>query len=66
MYSHEIQKLLEMRNYLIDNKEYLDICDTSPQINHIKYEPYEDNFHMWTKDNYEFKFKVYKKEAKKC
>ena len=63
MYSWEIQQLLEYRNYLISNKEYFNILDTSPQIRGIEYKPYEDNFYMWTDDNYNFKFKVYRLAA---
>lgn len=62
MYSHEIQQLLEYRNYLISNKEYFEICKTSPQISWIEYKPFEDNFYISTYDNYNFKFKVYRKE----
>lgn len=64
MYSHEIKQLLELKNYLLDRKEankILNIKD-SPQINHIKYNTYDDNFEMWTSDNYYFKFKVKRKE----
>lgn len=62
MYSWEIDNLLKLRNYLISNKEYFNILDTSSQICGIEYKPYEDNFYMWTDDNYNFKFKVYKKD----
>lgn len=64
MYSHEIKQLLELKNYLLDRKEsnkILDI-DSNPQINHVKYNLYEDNFEMWTSDNYYFKFKIKRKE----
>jgi len=61
MYSHEIKQLLELRNYLISNKEYFNIISTSPQINYIKYDNYNDNFYISTDDRYNFKFKVYKK-----
>ena len=63
MYSHEIEQLMKLRNYLISNKEYFYILDTSPQIRGIEYKPYEDNFYMWTDDNYNFKFKVYRLAA---
>lgn len=56
MYSHEIEELLKLRNYLISVKEYLRILETSPQINHIKYE--NDEFICWTTDNYKFVLKV--------
>ena len=62
MYSHEIEQLMKLRNYLISNKEYFYILDTSPQIIGVEYKPFEDNFYMWTDDNFNFKFKVYKKE----
>lgn len=63
MYSHEIKQLLELRNYLLDRKEANKVLDVnnSPQINHVKYNTHEDNFEMWTSDNYYFKFKVKKR-----
>ena len=60
MYSDEIEKLLRYKNYIINYKEYCNIVDTSPQIDHIKYNPYEDNIDMYTTDNYYFKVKVKK------
>lgn len=64
MYSHEIKQLLELKNYLLDRKEANKILNIkySPQINHVKYNTYDDNFEMWTSDNYYFKFKVKRKE----
>lgn len=62
MYSWEIEQLLKLKNYLISNKEYFEICKTSPQIKRIKYEPFEDDFYIWTDDQYNFKFKVKKIE----
>lgn len=62
MYSYEIEQLLKLRNYLISNKEYFEICKTSPQIRGIEYKPNEDNFYIWTDDRYTFKFKVYRKK----
>ena len=53
MYSHEIKQLLELKNYLLDRKEankILDI-DSSPQINHVKYNQDTTDFEMWTTDN---------------
>ena len=66
MYSNEIKQLLELKNYLLDRKEankILNIKD-SPQINHVKYNTYDDNFEMWTSDNYYFKFKVKNRRIK--
>ena len=62
MYSWEIQKLLEVKNFLLSNEEYFNLFNTCPQINYIEYLPWENNFHMTTDDRYDFKFKVYKKE----
>lgn len=55
MYSEEIKNLIELRNYYISVKEYLMVIK-SPQIDHIKYE--NQNFNIWTKDGYYFKFKL--------
>lgn len=62
MYSYEIQNLMELRNYLLTVKEYLYICETSPQIREVSYNPFEDNFYINTDDRYNFKFKVKKEE----
>lgn len=63
MYSHEIEDELKNNNYCIDSNKYLYICNTSPQIHHIQYFPDGDYFHMDTKDNYHFEFKVYLKTS---
>lgn len=62
MYSWEIENLLKLKNYVISNKDYFNICNTSPQINTVNYVPVENNFYIGTKDNFNFKFKVYRKE----
>lgn len=62
MYSWEIEQLLKLKNYLISNKEYFEICKTSPQIKGIEYKPFENEFYIWTDDQYNFKFKVKKIE----
>ena len=66
MYSHEIKQLLELKNYLLDRKEANKILNikNSPQINHVKYNTYDDDFEMWTSDNYYFKFKVKNRRIK--
>lgn len=62
MYSWEIDELLKLKNYLLEVKEYLQICENSPQITRISYDPYSDTFTIETEDRYKFKFKVrYKK-----
>jgi hypothetical protein len=60
MYSWELQKLLELKNYLLDVKEYFKICEESPQITRVYYDVFNDIFVIQTSDNYEFKFKVRK------
>jgi hypothetical protein len=60
MYSHEIEQLLKIKKYLISYKEFIQITKSSPQINHIKYNPFEDHIEMWTTDNYKFVLKIKK------
>ena len=60
MYSHEAEQLLKIRNYLITYKEFIQITKSSPQINHIKYNPFEDNIEMYTTDNYKYVLKIKK------
>lgn len=62
MYSHEIQQLLELRNYLLSVKEYFNICETSTQITRVSYDSYNNEFMIQTNDNYKFKFKVKKED----
>lgn len=64
MYSHEIKKLLETKNYLITVQDYIKISESS-QVNHIKFE--NEEFTCWTSDNYVFKFRLQSLEKiKKC
>ena len=55
MYSWEIEKLLELRNYLVSMKEYEQIVK-SPQIDHVLYKG--QSFHIWTTDGYKFVLKI--------
>lgn len=61
MYSWEIKDLLQLKEYILEYQEYLDIIKTSPQINYLEYLKNEDKIRFTTDDKYEFKFKVYKK-----
>lgn len=65
MYSWEIEQLLKLKNYLISNREYFKLFDTSPQICGVEYKPDEKVFYMWTDDNYTFRFSVYNEEKGK-
>lgn len=58
MYSWEIQQLLKAKNYLITVKDYIRICDESPQINWVKYDNFNEKFIITTDDKYKFEFKV--------
>ena len=60
MYSWEIQQLMEYKNYLLTCKEYIDMVFGSSQINRVRYNPYSNDYELWTNDNYYVKFKVYK------
>jgi len=62
MYSYEIVKTLESQNYNIDSETYMDICNTSPQISRVKYDPYDNKYEIWTNDNFYWKFNIYRKE----
>lgn len=59
MYNSEIQKIMEKYNYNLPSTEYLCICDSSAQIDHIKYSPYEGDFEIWTNDGGYWKFKIH-------
>lgn len=58
MYSYEIDNELKSENYNLNTDTYIQICKTSPQIIRIKYNSFENNFDIWTNDNYHWTFKV--------
>lgn len=64
MYSHEIEKFIKEKNYILDKDEYKKIfnVDNNPQIVQMKYDSYNDDFEMKTSDNYYFKVKVKNKK----
>lgn len=61
MYSWEIQQTLEEQNYSITSETYENILNTSPQIRHVKYDPYDNSYEVQTNNNEHWKFAVYKK-----
>ncbi len=65
MYSYEIDNILKNNNHAIDSEVYINIIQTSPQINHVKYSPYSDNYEMWSDIGEYWNFKVYNKERQK-
>lgn len=60
MYSWEIENFFKNTNYSITPNDYQKIVTESPQINHIKYEPYSDEYIIKTDDNYFWKFNIIK------
>ena len=62
MYSYEIKQIVESNNNYVDSELYCKITSSSPQINHIKYDPYNNEYEIWTNDDYYWKITVYRKE----
>ena len=58
MYSWEIQQLMEYKNYLLTCKEYIDMVFGSSQITRVRYNPYSNDYEIWTTDDYYVRFKV--------
>ena len=61
MYSYEIDQLLKNKSYIINANDYVKICNTSPQIDKIKYESFGNYFYIRTKDGYSWNFSVVSK-----
>lgn len=60
MYSSEIDKIMYENNYNIHADIYNKICDESPQIKHIKYDAFNNNFEIWTNDEYYWRFSIHR------
>lgn len=58
MYDWEIQNYLNDKNDSLSSKEYLNLCDTCPQIQRIRYVAFTDTFEIWTDEHF-FEFNVY-------
>lgn len=58
MYDWEISNYLQEHNYILTYNEYLQLYRSSPQIDHVKYDPYNDNIHMWSNNGAEYIIKV--------
>lgn len=56
MYSHEIEELLKMKNYLVTVQEYIKIIESS-QVRDVDYKG-NNYFSVSTNDGYSFSFKV--------
>jgi len=62
MYSYEIDQIIKSKNYHINPETYFQICNTSPQILRVKYDPFDNQYKIWTDDSYYWKFNIYRKE----
>lgn len=66
MYSEEIRRLLEYRNYVLEacSEELLRVVNVqeNPQLDHITYLKDSNEYEMWSKSGEHFKFKVKMKE----
>lgn len=56
MYTSEIKELVKLRNNLLEVREYIDIIDNSPQIDHIIYE--QEYFNIFSNDGLDIKIKI--------
>ena len=59
MYDFEINNIMKKYNYNIPKEEYFKICDTSKQINVVKYNPCGDFIEISTKEGGYWRFKVF-------
>ena len=64
MYSCEIDNIMKQHNYKLPSYLYLAICSSS-QIDHIRFNECSNDFEIWTKDGWYWKFNVYLKQKEK-
>lgn len=57
MYSSEIQEYLNERNYSLSSEEYIKVID-NPQIQKIKYNPYDNTMYIKTNDGYYWTIRI--------
>ncbi len=60
MYSYEITNIMRQHNNNINANTYINIIQTSPQINHVIYRPFGSYYEMWDKNGCYWKFTVHK------
>lgn len=60
MYSGEIEMFLREHNYVVTPEEcnFLMDINTNPQIDHMKYSSADNQYVIYTNDNYCFRFWV--------
>ncbi len=61
MYSYEISNLLEKHNYFLPASLYIKIIQSSPQINHTKYNPYGNYYESWDNQGTYWRYSIYRK-----
>lgn len=58
MYDWELFKYLSDKGNLLSDSEYSFVLDTCPRLNHVKYNPFINEFKAWSQDGNCFTFKV--------
>lgn len=61
LYNYEITQLLESNGCNIDSETYIQMINSSPQIDHIVYKMFDNRFDMWDGSGEYWNFSVYKK-----
>ena len=58
IYPKELEQLIKARNYYLGGDDLMLATSTieNPQLNHIKYEPYENKYKMWDKEGHYYEF----------
>lgn len=58
MYSWELKKFIEERNYYLGGDDLLKAISITenPQLNHIVYKPFENKYDMWDNEGNYFGF----------
>ena len=58
MYPNELEQFIKARNYYLGGDDLMLATSTieNPQLNHIKYEPYENKYKMWDKEGHYYEF----------
>lgn len=58
MYPYEVAEFLKQRNYYIGGDDLIRITSIkeNPQLNHIKFNPYDNEYEMWDIEGNYYKF----------
>lgn len=62
MYTYEIDSIIKQHNFTLPSYLYLQICRTSPQISHVRYNAWDSTYEISTCGGGYWKFKVYHME----